>query len=113
MELSVLIIICCINHENTCSQISCVNNYILNSFSFNSYVLRRILRRAVRYGTEKLNAKPGMFASLVDVVVESLVSVLVVNQMHDSLYSKGNFLSLITCKQTNTLDNKEFFYFFF
>lgn len=36
------------------------------------YVLRRILRRAVRYGTEKLNAKPGMFASLVDVVVESL-----------------------------------------
>lgn len=113
MELSVLIIICCINHENTCSQISCVNNYILNSFSFNSYVLRRILRRAVRYGTEKLNAKPGMFASLVDVVVESLVSVLVVNQMHDSLSSKGNILSLITCKQTNTLDNKEFFYFFF
>ncbi|KAI0228591.1 Alanine--tRNA ligase, cytoplasmic [Lamellibrachia satsuma] len=33
------------------------------------YVLRRILRRAVRYGTEKLNAKPGMFASLVDTVV--------------------------------------------
>lgn len=57
----------------------------------------------MRYGTEKLNAKPGMFASLVDVVVESLVSVLVVNQMHDSL----------TCKQTNTLDDKEFFYFFF
>lgn len=45
----------------------------------------------MRYGTEKLNAKPGMFASLVDVVVESLVSVLVVNQMHDSLSSKGNF----------------------
>ncbi|XP_005102630.1 alanine--tRNA ligase, cytoplasmic [Aplysia californica] len=36
------------------------------------YVLRRILRRAVRYATEKLNAKPGMFASLVDTVVELL-----------------------------------------
>ncbi|CAG5121830.1 unnamed protein product, partial [Candidula unifasciata] len=36
------------------------------------YVLRRILRRAVRYATEKLNAKPGMFASLVDTVVQLL-----------------------------------------
>ncbi|XP_054282402.1 alanine--tRNA ligase, cytoplasmic [Macrosteles quadrilineatus] len=36
------------------------------------YVLRRILRRAVRYGTEKLNAKPGMFASLVHTVVDIL-----------------------------------------
>jgi len=36
------------------------------------YVLRRILRRAVRYATEKLNAKPGMFASLVDTVIETL-----------------------------------------
>uniref|UniRef100_A0A2M4BC94 Alanine--tRNA ligase n=1 Tax=Anopheles marajoara TaxID=58244 RepID=A0A2M4BC94_9DIPT len=36
------------------------------------YVLRRILRRAVRYATEKLNAKPGFFASLVDTVVELL-----------------------------------------
>lgn len=33
------------------------------------YVLRRILRRAVRYATEKLNAKPGFFATLVDTVV--------------------------------------------
>ncbi|KAL5022486.1 hypothetical protein ScPMuIL_001641 [Solemya velum] len=33
------------------------------------YVLRRILRRAVRYATEKLQAKPGFFASLVDTVV--------------------------------------------
>ena len=39
-----------------------------------SYVLRRILRRAVRYGTEKLSAKPGVFASLVDTVVNLLVS---------------------------------------
>ncbi|XP_066580958.1 alanine--tRNA ligase, cytoplasmic isoform X2 [Prorops nasuta] len=36
------------------------------------YVLRRILRRAVRYATEKLNAKPGFFASLVNVVVDIL-----------------------------------------
>ncbi|XP_028814155.1 alanine--tRNA ligase, cytoplasmic-like isoform X1 [Denticeps clupeoides] len=36
------------------------------------YVLRRILRRAVRYSHEKLGAKQGFFATLVDVVVESL-----------------------------------------
>lgn len=36
------------------------------------YVLRRILRRAVRYATEKLNAKPGFFGSLVNVVVDLL-----------------------------------------
>lgn len=38
------------------------------------YVLRRILRRAVRYSHEKLGAQRGFFASLVDVVVRSLVS---------------------------------------
>lgn len=38
------------------------------------YVLRRILRRAVRYSHEKLGAQRGFFASLVDVVVKSLVS---------------------------------------
>uniref|UniRef100_A0A672NXK5 Alanine--tRNA ligase n=1 Tax=Sinocyclocheilus grahami TaxID=75366 RepID=A0A672NXK5_SINGR len=37
------------------------------------YVLRRILRRAVRYAHEKLGAQKGFFASLVDVVVESLL----------------------------------------
>ncbi|XP_012235139.1 alanine--tRNA ligase, cytoplasmic isoform X2 [Linepithema humile] len=36
------------------------------------YVLRRILRRAVRYATEKLNAKPGFFGSLINVVVDLL-----------------------------------------
>lgn len=37
------------------------------------YVLRRILRRGVRYAIEKLGAKPGQFASLVDTVVDILV----------------------------------------
>ncbi|KAM9301837.1 alanine--tRNA ligase, cytoplasmic [Gastrophryne carolinensis] len=36
------------------------------------YVLRRILRRAVRYAHEKLGASKGFFATLVDVVVQSL-----------------------------------------
>ena len=36
------------------------------------YVLRRILRRAVRYATEKLGASRGMFGQLVPVVVASL-----------------------------------------
>lgn len=36
------------------------------------YVLRRILRRAVRYATEKLGAKPGFFSTLVNTVVELL-----------------------------------------
>ncbi|PFX26004.1 Alanine--tRNA ligase, cytoplasmic [Stylophora pistillata] len=36
------------------------------------YVLRRILRRCVRFGTEKLNMPPGFIASLVEVAVETL-----------------------------------------
>ncbi|KAK6028192.1 alanine--tRNA ligase, partial [Ostertagia ostertagi] len=36
------------------------------------YVLRRVLRRGVRYATEKLNAQPEFFASLVPVVIEIL-----------------------------------------
>ncbi|EZA48318.1 Alanyl-tRNA synthetase, cytoplasmic [Ooceraea biroi] len=36
------------------------------------YVIRRILRRAVRYATEKLNAKPQFFGNLVYVVVKLL-----------------------------------------
>lgn len=39
------------------------------------YVLRRILRRAVRYGTEVLKAKQGFFNGLVRVVVEVMGSV--------------------------------------
>jgi len=36
------------------------------------YVLRRILRRGIRYAIEKLGGKPGLFAELVDVVVSIL-----------------------------------------
>lgn len=36
------------------------------------YVLRRILRRAIRFAIKKLNAKPGFLADLVDVVVNLL-----------------------------------------
>lgn len=43
------------------------------------YVLRRILRRAVRYAHEKLGAQKGFFASLVDVVVQSLVRICISN----------------------------------
>lgn len=37
------------------------------------YVIRRILRRAVRYAKEKFNAKPKFLSSLVPVVVDILV----------------------------------------
>jgi alanyl-tRNA synthetase len=40
------------------------------------YVLRRILRRGVRYAKDKLNAKPGLLAALVPTVVEILVCLM-------------------------------------
>jgi len=37
-----------------------------------NYVLRRILRRAVRYGTQILKAKPGFLSELIKVVVDTM-----------------------------------------
>ena len=51
-----------------------LSSRVLGSASYRD-VLRRILRRAVRYSHEKLNASRGFFATLVDVVVQSLVGV--------------------------------------
>ena len=39
---------------------------------FPGYVLRRILRRGIRFATENLNAKPGFFSGLVDTVCDIL-----------------------------------------
>lgn len=49
--------------------------YLVVIFTLCSYVLRRILRRAVRYAHEKLGAQKGFFATLVDTVVASLVRI--------------------------------------
>ena len=47
-------------------------------FVVTSYVLRRILRRAVRFASEKLNAKPGTLAALVDAAIFILVSAMLI-----------------------------------
>ncbi|CDP04915.1 unnamed protein product [Coffea canephora] len=48
------------------------------------YVLRRILRRAVRYGTEVLKAKQGFFSCLVKVVVEVMGDVFPELRQHEA-----------------------------
>jgi alanyl-tRNA synthetase len=49
------------------------------------YVLRRILRRGVRYASNKMNVKIGsFFSSLVPTVVDSLVSPLVQSRLDSS-----------------------------
>ncbi|KAL6997973.1 alanine--tRNA ligase [Sarracenia purpurea var. burkii] len=47
------------------------------------YVLRRILRRAVRYGTEVLKAQPGFFNGLVKVVVQVMGNVFPELRQHE------------------------------
>ena len=54
-----------------CSILMKIPNYSLDNVG-QGYVLRRILRRGIRFASEKLGAKPGFFASLVDIVVDSL-----------------------------------------
>lgn len=49
-----------------------INDGALPSNEGRGYVLRRILRRAVRYGKQILGAKTGFFHTLVNVVVEKL-----------------------------------------
>ncbi|CAK9163127.1 unnamed protein product [Ilex paraguariensis] len=48
------------------------------------YVLRRILRRAARYGTEILNAEEGFFNGLVKVVVEVMGDVFPELRQHEA-----------------------------
>ena len=50
-----------------------MNVIILIVVIYFSYVLRRILRRGVRYATEILQMQQGSFSSLVPVVVDVLV----------------------------------------
>lgn len=72
---------------------------LLSSLPFPSYVVRRILRRGVRFCTEKLNAKPGVFASLVQTVVETLVSSSLWNHfysIHTSVSSLHEFTFAVT-----------------
>lgn len=49
-----------------------INDGAIPSNEGRGYVLRRILRRAVRYGKQKLNAPKGFFHKLVPTVIESL-----------------------------------------
>jgi alanyl-tRNA synthetase len=58
-----------------------------------NYVLRRILRRAVRYGQEVLNAKEGFFVQLVDAVVDNF------GHFYPELVAKRDHITeIIRCK---------------
>lgn len=83
------------------------------------YVLRRILRRAIRYASEKLNAKPGFFASLVHVVVDLLgeafseitkdpqTVVDIVNEEEEQFLKTLSRGRSILSRKLNTLQGKE------
>eukprot|EP01033_Poteriospumella_lacustris_P008915 gene8914-6400_t len=66
------------------------------------YVLRRILRRAVRYGTELLGAPSGFFAKLVPVVVRNF------SDAFPELTTRQDFVAMIIAEEeqsfTRTLD---------
>ena len=69
-----------------------MHTYTHTHISTNSYVVRRILRRGIRYCTEKLGAKPGVFSSLVYPVVDILVSCHVIPVVILSILSQVNRL---------------------
>ena len=57
------------------------------------YVLRRVVRRAVRFGRECLDAKPGFFSRLVDSVVELMGDVF------PELHSKPDFVKEVIAEE--------------
>lgn len=59
------------------------------------YVLRRILRRAVRYSKVKLNGEPGLLSSLVPVVIDILVSILCRNGLYSCLFRAMYFQNFV------------------
>ncbi|XP_059256335.1 alanine--tRNA ligase, mitochondrial isoform X2 [Mustela nigripes] len=55
----------------------CIADGVYPGMSGAPLVLRRILRRAVRFSTEVLRAPPGLLSSLVPIVVETLIASLI------------------------------------
>ena len=83
-----------------------INVYVI--LQNNRYVLRRILRRAIRYAHERMKCKPGMFASLVTQVVEILVCFVVPELTNCSCETV-----LSTCTNYRSYLLKNFCCFFF
>ena len=50
--------------------------FLFSILFFCRSVLKRVIRRAARYSSEKLGAPPGLLGSLVPIVVDTLVSML-------------------------------------
>jgi len=63
------------------------------------YVLRRILRRAVRYGMQNLGGKPGFFATLVPTVVASLGDVF------PEIKEKSKFVQSVISEEENSFSS--------
>lgn len=77
------------------------------------YVLRRVLRRAVRYGKDILNCKPGFFATLVDSVVDNFGEVYpeLVNK-RDDIFETIKWALLSLRKEENILSLKGKYYWY-
>jgi len=63
------------------------------------YALRRILRRAVRYGMQNLGGKPGFFATLVPTVVESL------GEVFPEIKEKSQFVQSVISEEENSFSS--------